>query len=93
LAFVLERGLDSRQPAIKSPLQWISDPNNMPDANVWAATAYNNDAPIDLMEGLLTDKAAVFSSLLDDVEKSGKFGPPPDTFGERLNELQPLLGN
>jgi hypothetical protein len=45
------------------------------------------------MEGLLTDKAAVFSSLLDDVEKSGKLGPPPDTFGERLNELQPLLGN
>ena len=62
-------------------------------SNVWAATSYNNDAPIDLMEGLLTDKAAVFSSLLDDVEKSGKLGPPPDTFGERLNELQPLLGN
>ena len=42
------------------------------------------------MEGLLTDKAAVFSSLLDDVGNRGNLGPAR-YFGERLNELQPLL--
>lgn len=91
LAFVLERGLDNDQPSVQELLKFISNPQNLPDAWVWAKTQYEHAAPKGTMEAILEDKLANLARLLDAVEQSSNLKPAPDLFAQRLKELSQLL--
>jgi hypothetical protein len=88
LAFVLERGLLSNQPAVKQLLGFIFLPQNLPDASDWARLEYKTGMLAEQMKGVVAHRLQILSNKIAQLEKSQDLKPGPDLFGPLLDELK-----